>query len=249
MRLHVCHLQARKRKLGIYHVKTRCKSRLVGQGLAAVRFFGKFTGFLQAFQAALGMFHFAPALFHQQTNVIHGLLFHARKRPVKRLRVTHLGASLAALEQIPLKLCSHGPFGFQDCKVARVKFLVCKKCYRRVIIGAGRTHGILAALAFGAQLSQSRVSVHGELLEFFHAESLFRGHHRRNRGNVRVGMQQACESESRKRLIAVRVFESVLRFGQGDFGTQAFRLADLTTFFKLLGASQVFFQVFLGAFA
>ena len=150
MRLQVSHLQARKRKFGIHHVEAGCKARLVSQGLAAVRFFGKFASFLQTFQATLGVFHFTPALFHKESDVVHRLLFHARKRPVKRLRIAHLGTRLAALEQIPLHLGTHRPIGFQEREVAGIKFLIGKESDRREIIGAGCTHRILAALAFRA---------------------------------------------------------------------------------------------------
>jgi hypothetical protein len=93
------------------------------------------------------------------------------------------------------------------------------------------------------------MSIHSELLEFFHAERLFRSQYRGKGGQVRVGMQQARQCKSCKRLVTVGIFECIFRFGQGDFGTQAFCLANLAAFLELLGTSQVLFQILLGALA
>ena len=90
---------------------------------------------------------------------------------------------------------------------------------------------------------------HGKRLEFFHRTDAFRRFDRSRRGKASIRMQQACKRHAGKRLVAESIFVGVLGFGQSNFGTQAFRLANLTTFFKLLGAVQMFFKIFLGRLA
>ena len=90
---------------------------------------------------------------------------------------------------------------------------------------------------------------YSQLLEFFHRSNPFRCFHRGRRREACIRMQEACKSHAGQGLVTESIFISVLGFGKGHFGTEALGLADLATFFKLLGAFEMFCKVSLGRFA
>ena len=59
---------------------------------AAERFVGEFTRLHEARKAALRVFHFAPALFYEQVDIVEGLFFLAGKGAFHRFCGTHLRA-------------------------------------------------------------------------------------------------------------------------------------------------------------
>ena len=186
------------------------------------------------------MFQFTPALFNQKLQIVHRFFFKATQRTVHRLCGAHLSAGIATLEDIPLHLGANSPFRFEDCQVLGVKFLVAKQRDYREIIGTCSANRILVALAFNAELAEARVFFHGESLEFIHRTDAFRRFNRRCRGEASVRVQHACKSHTGKRLVAKGVFVSVLGFGEGHFGAEAFGLANLAALFELLGTFQMF---------
>ena len=101
----------------------------------------------------------------------------------------------------------------------------------------------MATLAFRTQLTQARVIVLGQVLEFFHGARHLGRFHRSRSGEARVGMQKACKCHAGKRLVAQGVFVGVLRLRQSHLGTETFRLADLPARLKLLGTFQMLFKV------
>ena len=88
-----------------------------------------------------------------------------------------------------------------------------------------------------------------KLLEILHAMHHIWGFHRGRRRNARIGMQKACKRHAGKRLVAQGILIRILSLGERNFGTQAFRLANLATRLKLLGTLQVPFQVLHGRLA
>ena len=251
MRLQVGHLQARKRKLRIHHVKPGCKTRLVGTRLAAERLVGELARLDEALQAAPRMFQFTPALFYQQAYIVESLFLHVRERAFHRLRGTDLrtGFLPAQNRQVPLGLRAHRPLGLQNRQVLRVEFPVTEQGDCREPVGACGPDGILAALAFRSKLPEPRVLFAGKLLEFLHAVHHVRRFHRGRRRNARVRVQQARKRHSGKRLVTQSILVCILRLCKRDFGTQAFRLAYLAAFLEFLGAFQVAFEVLHRGFA
>ena len=141
------------------------------------------------------------------------MLFHTGKGAVQSLRVCHLGAGFATLEQFPLGLGAYGPFRLQEGQVLGVEFLIGKQGHRREIIRAGGTHRILATLALRAELAKSRVFFLGLLLNLFHSLVALRSLHRGYRRNVRVRMEQACQCHPGKGLIPQGIVVGIFRLG------------------------------------
>ena len=249
MCLEVCNLQTGKREFRIDNVKPSSKPCFVSLVLAAQRFIGKFTRFGKAREPTLCMFQFAPTFFDKEFQVVNRLFFEAAQGAVHRLCRAHFGTRITALENIPLQLGTNRPFRFQERQIPCIKFLVAEQRYRRIVIGLGRLYSILVAFAFDTQLTEPRMLFNSESLEFFHRTDAFRRFHGSRRGKTRVRMQKACKRHTGQRLIAQSVFVSVFCFSKRNFGTEAFRLANLTAFFQFLGAIQMFFEVPLGCLA
>ena len=120
------------------------------------------------------MFQFTPTFFDQKFQVVNRLFFETAQGPVHRLCRTDFRTRVATLENVPLQLGANRPFRFQESQVFRIKFLVAEQRHRRVVIGLGRLHRVLVALAFYAQLTESRVVFNRKLLEFIHRTDAFR---------------------------------------------------------------------------
>ena len=249
MSLDVSDLQAGKRKFGIHHLKACSKTCFVSLILATQCFNRKLSRLDKACEPPLCMFHFTPALFDQELQIVNRFFFEASQRTVHRLCRAHLGTGIATLEDIPLHLGANRPFRFKNRQVLGVKFLVAKQSNRREIIGTGSSNRVLVTLAFNAELTEARMLFDRKRLEFIHRADTFRRFHRRCCGEACVRVQQACKSHTGKRLVAEGIFVSVFGFGKGHFGTETFRLANLTALFELLGTVQMFFKVLFSRLA